>query len=650
MPFESFESCEHGWTSSYAMLNLCKGLHVSQSESTLSPSGSSSCSSTPPRSNSKSLRDYGSVRHGELWKWLWLDFSTPVSSEVPRLIRKNMRQCSRNHLDLEMLEPICEKAVGLSQSNSSLFKEGSTGAAVFTLVSSAMGAGCLSLPFMLKTAGIIPGLFMLALGAVLAHLSLVVLMSCARYTESDSFSQLVALTMDSKPSGRPSRIVDVVIAVYGIAAVLCYLMFIGDFFLGIAQSPVLQLNLSRETLIVVISLVVVWPLSLPRNLSALRHVCVLSVAAICLTAIAVALKTPGYAKLGSVEADADEWRLVWWKSDPYAMLQSFSIALFSFAAHTNAVPVATSLKQADGASIWTVSLYSHTFSWWNSFAMNDDDLFDLDEGPPLLEKMEMNQEPVLQSEDVRMPTAHETSRCPAASSSEAFKPVTAHDSLTGTPGYETSPGMFRQADPTPLPRAFHDPPAPAPAPYVQSPGFYPEAVYSMVAPVTPGVPMDVTPYTPQILRPRYPHDPHTKLRRAVQRNDRETLIQALHEGGGAKPCKAGKTAMHYAADAGNVEFMSILLQSGLNPQATSNAGHTLVDEAEYWVVKASLNGNREMMENCRQCRNIVAVFGGRRGYHKDVVSQRLALERSCHAQGRGEKFPWEDDLDYIAKS
>lgn len=29
---------------------------------------------------------------------------------------------------------------------------------------------------------------------------------------------------------------------------------------------------------------------------------------------------------------------------------------FSFAAHTNAVPVATSLKQADGASIWTVPL------------------------------------------------------------------------------------------------------------------------------------------------------------------------------------------------------------------------------------------------------------------------------------------------------
>jgi len=32
--------------------------------------------------------------------------------------------------------------------------------------------------------------------------------------------------------------------------------------------------------------------------------------------------------------------------------------LFAFAAHTNAVPVATSLKRADGLSIWCVSFYS----------------------------------------------------------------------------------------------------------------------------------------------------------------------------------------------------------------------------------------------------------------------------------------------------
>ncbi|CAE7418287.1 slc38a7 [Symbiodinium natans] len=358
---------EPGWVSSYAMLRLCKASGDAPSEATRSPTQSepSSCPSTPPtRCNSRPLatrlRNYNSVANAEMWKWLWLDFSAPVQAAVPRLIRKTMRRCSKSSasldsFDLEGLDTITEEhIVGLSQRNS-LLGEGSLGAAVFTLVSSAMGAGCLSLPFMLKNSGIISGLLMLGLGAVLAHLSLVVLMSCARYTDSESMAQLVALAR-----GRGSgRIVDVVIAVYGISAVLCYLMFIGDFFLGIARSPLLDLNVSREMLIVSIAIMVVWPLSLPRRLSALRYVCVLSVLAIGLTALVVAWRAPSYAQLRSADGGADDqWKLVWWSSDPYAALQSFSIALFSFAAHTNAVPVATALKQADGGSIWRVSLYS----------------------------------------------------------------------------------------------------------------------------------------------------------------------------------------------------------------------------------------------------------------------------------------------------
>jgi len=295
MPEQLTQDAESNWVSSYAMLSLCKAqVGEAPSEDTRSPTPSapSSCPSTPPtRSNSRTLRlrDYRSVGNAELWKWLWLDFSAPVQASVPRQIRKTMRKCSRSSMsldsmDLEGLDTIREEqSVGLSQRNS-LLGEGSLGAAVFTLVTSAMGAGCLSLPFMLKNSGIISGLLMLCVGAILAHLSLVVLMSCARYTESESMAQLVSVAR----GGGSGRIVDVVIAVYGIAAVLCYLMFIGDFFLGIARSPVLNLDVSRETLIVCIALVVVWPLSLPRRLSALRYVCVLSVMAIGLTAIVVA--------------------------------------------------------------------------------------------------------------------------------------------------------------------------------------------------------------------------------------------------------------------------------------------------------------------------------------------------------------------------
>eukprot|EP00972_Heterocapsa_arctica_P023814 3509244-Heterocapsa_arctica.AAC.1 len=62
--------------------------------------------------------------------------------------------------------------------------------------------------------------------------------------------------------------------------------------------------MSRETLIVTIAATVVWPLSLPRSLTALRYVCVLSVMAICLTSVAVACKAPSYARSrGSLGVD-----------------------------------------------------------------------------------------------------------------------------------------------------------------------------------------------------------------------------------------------------------------------------------------------------------------------------------------------------------
>eukprot|EP00441_Pelagodinium_beii_P045516 CAMPEP_0197623926 /NCGR_PEP_ID=MMETSP1338-20131121/3795_1 /TAXON_ID=43686 ORGANISM="Pelagodinium beii, Strain RCC1491" /NCGR_SAMPLE_ID=MMETSP1338 /ASSEMBLY_ACC=CAM_ASM_000754 /LENGTH=364 /DNA_ID=CAMNT_0043194019 /DNA_START=79 /DNA_END=1170 /DNA_ORIENTATION=+ len=363
-------SSDGGWAGGYAALaGNCKMMaapcaeenSVPGSGSTRTPSPSSG-RSTPrsQRSVSKcrTIRNYGEVRTSELWKWLWVDFSLPPRSPVSRLIKRNMRNHSREHLlDLEggeeAMETIREEqCVGFSPWGETPLGEGSIGAAVFTLVSSAMGAGCLSLPFMLSEAGLIPGIIMLVVGALLAHLSLVVLMSCARYTDSDSMARLVSLT-----DGGNGRIVDFAIAVYGIAAALCYLMFIGDFFVGIAHSPLLNLEVSRETVIIGISLVVVWPLSLPRNLSALRHVCVLSVLAICLTALAVAWKAPSYAALAAkagsgAEENSELWAIKWWNSDPSTMLKSFSIALFAFAAHTNAVPVATSLKKADGGSIW----------------------------------------------------------------------------------------------------------------------------------------------------------------------------------------------------------------------------------------------------------------------------------------------------------
>lgn len=344
------EEMEDGrWASHYAGLRLPDAGH-------LATSGSSGRNSPSGDSNKSDAE--------EAKKWLWLETNSPPKSPLAKMILTNMRRhsfkCCQDDEQIaaaELREEQREEIVGFARIVSKVLSrlgEGSLLASVFTLVSSAMGAGCLSLPFMLKRAGVVLGLIMLAAGAVLAHLSLVVLMSCARYTQSESMAKLVALAR----GGGKGRTVDLVIAIYGVAAVLCYLIFIGDFFSGIARAPFIGLEVPRETLICVLAALVVWPLSLPRNLSALCYVCVLSVSAICLTALVVAVKTPHYMAAGASSEDTEAWELKWWSSDPYDALHAFSIALFAFAAHTNAVPVATALKQADGASIWQVSLYS----------------------------------------------------------------------------------------------------------------------------------------------------------------------------------------------------------------------------------------------------------------------------------------------------
>lgn len=302
------------------------------------------------------MREYGSIGYGELWRWLFLDFSRAPRSTASRRLKRKLSGINLGVAQSPATTPLAsirEERVGLSLLPP--VEEGSSLAAVFTLVSSAMGAGCLSLPFMFRQCGVVLGTLLLLLGALLAHISLLVLMVCARYTDSLSMSRLVSL---AQAGG--GRVVDVVIAVYGIAAVLCYFIFVGDFFSGIVQSPFLGWNVSREALIVGIAAFVVWPLSLLRSLTALRYICVLSVLAVCVTAVVVALKAPAeaLATLEGAEASGEDMELKWWAGDGSTWLQSFSIAVFAFAAHTNAVPVATSLRHADARTIWSVSLCS----------------------------------------------------------------------------------------------------------------------------------------------------------------------------------------------------------------------------------------------------------------------------------------------------
>jgi len=291
---------------------------------------------------------------------LFVDFSKEPNTPASNMFRENLLyQEEQPGRMKQRLPTVQEKVVGFAHLS---MGQGSIMSGVFTLVASAMGAGCLSLPHMLRQSGLALGLLLLGIGAILAHLSLVVLMSCARYTRCKSFAELVAQcqeTSDHASMERSMMVVDTVIAFYGVAAVLIYLMLIGNFLGGIAQSPAFgQSSVSRESLILG-SLLVIFPLSLPRKVSALRHVCILSTGAILFMALVVLIKAHGTVfNRDSTVLDEPIDNIKWFAGSFRDTLQSFSIAIFAFAAHTNAVPMVASLEEPRAVRIWTVSLLS----------------------------------------------------------------------------------------------------------------------------------------------------------------------------------------------------------------------------------------------------------------------------------------------------
>lgn len=199
---------------------------------------------------------------------------------------------------------------------------------------------------------------------MLAHISLVVLMSCARYTHCRSFAELVSLSTsterrDDSEIGR-SFMVDMVIALFGMAAVLIYMMLLGDFLEGVMHSPFLGFSYVSRRDLILGSLVVLFPLSVPKNITALRYLSLLSISATVFLTVVVLLKMPelAFESISDVVPISSSDDIFFCTDSFLTTVKSFSIALFSFNAHTNAVPVAVALDQPSASRIWQVSLVS----------------------------------------------------------------------------------------------------------------------------------------------------------------------------------------------------------------------------------------------------------------------------------------------------
>lgn len=222
---------------------------------------------------------------------------------------------------------------------------------MFTLASSAIGAGVLSLPLVLKNTGVVLGIILLLVGAALALFSIKIMVECANETNQTSYSGLV----DHVFGARAASLLEVVLVVYCFGACVAYFIVISQCLqaflsLLIPEQAALQPSLFTDSTfwLVLATALIIFPLSLMRNLSGLRYGSIASVASMLYVAIAVVLR--GFS--GSNPVSLDHVALA--RVDG-SIFSSITITFFAYTCHVNVFPIYSELKNRQPRRMFKVT-------------------------------------------------------------------------------------------------------------------------------------------------------------------------------------------------------------------------------------------------------------------------------------------------------
>ena len=209
----------------------------------------------------------------------------------------------------------------------SKIQPGSVRGSIFTLVSTAIGAGCLSLPSRMSNSGIFLHFIVMFIVAALAYLSIVTIARAAERNNTYNFSALVAKVLGRKWG----IVVDCVIIIYIYGTLIGYQILIGEFVPSILGSLTLHGNavVERDLAMVIINLAIVIPLGMLRNLSALRFASIVSVVALVLIAIVLLAELPFFNHHYSDLAYFDF---------NISIFSTYAVTLYAFVCHCN-VPI-----------------------------------------------------------------------------------------------------------------------------------------------------------------------------------------------------------------------------------------------------------------------------------------------------------------------
>jgi len=284
-----------------------------------------------------------------------VDESLVQAAQKPRLAeatRTMMRECQELNAEKSMRD-----SRSLTTRCCAPLEPDSVRSCSSALAATALGAGALALPYAFSLTGIGLGLVTLTFAGLVSSLSLQILMVAARYTNTQSYSAVLELSVGSRLA---SLALDLVVLANGVGSVVCILIFEGDFLPPVlAKPPGLEGVEVARSVAVAAAALAAWPLTLSANISALRYVAVAVPIALLATILIVLYDAPG---LHHELREAGD-RVVWWHFEPRKWLQAVVIMVNAFANHMNAIPCVNQLGKPSISRIVKATVNGNLLVW-----------------------------------------------------------------------------------------------------------------------------------------------------------------------------------------------------------------------------------------------------------------------------------------------
>jgi amino acid permease len=214
---------------------------------------------------------------------------------------------------------------------------GALRAAIFTLISTAIGAGCLTLPLVLYKQGIILGLILLILACICSYVGIMNISTAAENFQCYEYSGLVEKVLGIWWK----RAFDNVLILYVFGTLIGYQVMVGFFVPSIFSSLNINFDPSIERVIIMVAanLIIMMPLGLMRSLTSLRFMSIFSALTLVYIALLIICEFPFFAEHNDYSGDVSIFDF------NLSIISSFNICLYAFTCHTNVAQVYDELQR-----------------------------------------------------------------------------------------------------------------------------------------------------------------------------------------------------------------------------------------------------------------------------------------------------------------